>query len=104
MSVLIEFSMFPIGQAETLSAEISEIIAMIRDSGYAYKLTAMGTIIETENIREALELVEKSYEILAALDCRRVYASIKMDIRSGQTSRMSRKIHSVEGRIGKVDN
>ncbi|MEN8177303.1 MAG: MTH1187 family thiamine-binding protein [Pseudomonadota bacterium] len=98
-----EFSMFPIDHGESLSAEISEIIDMIGKSGYDYKLTAMGTIIETIDIKEALELVEKSYRILEKYDCQRIFASIKMDIRKSQSNRMTQKIQSVESRIGEVN-
>jgi uncharacterized protein (TIGR00106 family) len=103
MSVLIEFSIFPIGQGENLSAKISEVVAMIRNSGYDYQLTAMGTIIETNSVSEALELVDKSYKVLETLDCPRVYASIKMDIREGQSGRLSRKVVAIKSRIGSVD-
>lgn len=103
MSVLIEFSMFPTDRGESISAEVSEIIDMIRSSGHEYRLTAMGTVIETANIRAALELVEKAYQCLENSGCSRVYASIKMDIRKGKSNRMIQKIQSVENKIGEVN-
>jgi len=57
MSILLEFSMFPTDKRESVSDEVSKVIQMIRDSGVPYKLTAMGTIIETESIEEALSVV-----------------------------------------------
>lgn len=79
MSVLMEFSMFSLQGKDSKSAGVARIIEMIHDSGYAYTLTPMGTIIETESLVEALRLVEYSY---AQLDeDERVYASIKLDIR-----------------------
>ncbi len=103
MSVLIEFSMFPTDRGESVSEEISGIIDMIRGSGHDYKLTAMGTVIETTDIREALELVENAYHILEKRGCNRVFSSIKMDIRTGQSNRLAQKIQSVENRIGEVN-
>ena len=103
MSVLIEFSMFPIDHGESVSAEVSEIIEMIRRSGHQYKLTAMGTIIETANIHDAMALVEQAYNTLEQQGCNRVYASIKLDIRKGTSWRMTQKISAVENRIGTVD-
>ena len=103
MSVLIEFSMFPTDRGESISTEVSVIIDMIRNSGHEYRLTAMGTVIETENIKTALELVEKAYQCLEKNGCRRVFAAIKMDIRKDGDNRMIQKIQSVESKIGAVN-
>ena len=94
MSVLIEYSIFPTDKGESVSSYVSRVIDMIRKSGYPYKFTAMGTIVETATIREAMELVAKSYDLLE-VDCNRVYASIKLDIRKGKDNRLEGKIKSV---------
>jgi len=101
MSVLIEYSIFPTDKGESVSSYVSRVIDMIRKSGYPYKFTAMGTIVETATIREAMELVAKSYDLLE-VDCNRVYASIKLDIRKGKDNRLEGKIKSVEEKIGQV--
>lgn len=103
MSVLIEFSMFPMDVGESVGGAVSGIVKMIRSCGHAYHLTAMGTIVETAEIREALDLVEKSYRVLATEGSKRVYASIKMDIREGKEHRLTGKIQSIETRIGNVN-
>ena len=102
MSVLLEFSIFPTGRGESVSFEVSEVIRMIRDSGHDYQLTAMGTLIETDDLHDALALVEQAYAVLQAQGCQRVYSSIKLDIRPGKTGRIHRKIASVEARIGQT--
>ena len=102
MSVLMEFSIFPTDQGESVSAHVGEVIRMIRESGVDYRLTPMGTVIETEQLAEALALVEKAGEILQARDCRRIYSAIKLDIRMGKSGRMQQKIRSVENKIGDV--
>ncbi len=97
MSVLMEFSMFSLQGSDSKSAGVARIIEMIHDSGYAYTLTPMGTIIETESLIEALRLVEYSY---AQLDeDERVYASIKLDIRPNHSDRMNQKIASIEEKV-----
>ena len=98
-----EFSMFPLGRGESVGAEVSEIIAMIRNSGHDYQLTAMGSIIETAHLGDALALVERAYEILDRAGCPRAYACLKLDIRQGHNRRLTAKIDSVEARIGKVE-
>lgn len=104
MSILIEFSMFPMDSGESVGTAVSRIVDMIAKSGHPYRLTAMGTIIETQQLRTALELVERAYQVLAASGSKRVYASIKLDIREGREQGLSGKIQSIESQIGKVDS
>ncbi len=102
MSVLLEFAMFPTDKDESISPYVSKVIQMIRESGVAYQLTAMGTIIETDTLPEALALVQQSYDILKP-DCDRVYSSLKFDIRKGKSQCLTQKIKSVENIIGEVN-
>ena len=103
MSVLLEFSMFPLGKGESLSTEVSGIVDLIRSSGHDYKLTAMGTIVETNDLKDALALVDSAYQLLEQANHQRVYASIKLDIRKGRSHRLSEKVRSIEARIGQVN-
>ncbi|BAK73982.1 MAG: MTH1187 family thiamine-binding protein [Arcobacter sp.] len=102
MSILMEMSMFPTDKSESKSKEVAEVIRIVRDSGANYQLTAMATIIETNTLKEALELVEKCYSKLEELGCNRVYATLKFDIRKGHENRLKTKIESVEKHIGEV--
>ncbi|SDW85309.1 uncharacterized protein, MTH1187 family [Lutibacter oricola] len=102
MSVLLEFAMFPTNKGESISPYVSKIIKQIRDSGATYQLTAMGTIIETETLPEALAIVQQCYNVLEP-DCDRVYSSLKFDIRKGKSDCLSKKIKSVENIIGEVN-
>lgn len=104
MSVLLEFSMFPLDRGESLSAHVSRIIEHIRDSGVAYRLTAMGTIIETAQLNEALTLVARCNELLQQQGSKRIYATVKLDIREGPIGRLQEKITSVERQIGQVEH
>lgn len=102
MSVLLEFSIFPVDQGESVSTYVSQVINLIRESGVSYQLTPMGTIIETETIDQALALVSQSSELLQTLGAKRIYSSVKLDIRHGDIGRLAGKIKSVEDKIGKV--
>ena len=103
MSVLLEFAMFPTSdecrEGSGVSKQVSKIIDMIDSSGVAYQLTPMGTIIEVDEIKEALDIVEKAYECLS--DCDRVYSTLKFDIRKSKSNRLKQKIASVEKHLGK---
>ncbi|MCF6239730.1 MAG: MTH1187 family thiamine-binding protein [Bacteroidales bacterium] len=102
MSVLLEFAMFPTDKGTSVSKDVSKIIAMIRESGIPYKLTPMGTIIETEEMPEALDIIQKSYDLLKD-DSKRIYATLTFDIQKGKNKRLISKVQSIEDKIGKVE-
>jgi uncharacterized protein (TIGR00106 family) len=102
MSVLLEMSMFPTDHGESKSEYVAEVIKVIRDCAYPYQLTPMATIIETQEISQALEIVQKCYDTLDELDCNRVYSTIKFDIRKGHENRLKGKVKSIENKIGEV--
>ena len=54
----------------------------------------MATVVETNTIKEALDLVEKAYECLK--ECERVYGVLKFDIRKDKKNRLKQKIASIE--------
>ncbi|WP_304543611.1 MTH1187 family thiamine-binding protein [Sulfurimonas microaerophilic] len=98
MSVLLEFAMFPTSdncrEGSSVSKQVAKIIDAIDKSGVIYKLTPMGTIVETQTMREALDVIELAYEQVK--DCERVYSSLKFDIRHDSDDRLKTKIKSVE--------
>ncbi len=103
MSVLLEFAMFPTSEncrdGSSVSKQVSKIIDAIDKSGVRYKLTPMGTVVETNTMREALDIIELAYEQVS--ECDRVYSSLKFDIRKGKENRLVTKIESVEKNLGK---
>lgn len=103
MSVLMQFAMFPTDKGASASPYVSRIIGMIRECGLPYQLSAMGTIVETETLAEAQEIVAKAYAQLEK-DCTRVYCTVTFDIREGKSGRMLQKIASIEDKIGPVNH
>ncbi len=104
MSVLLEFAMFPTSDncrdGSSVSKEVSKIIKVIDESGVNYKLTPMGTVVETETFKEALDVLELAYEQLK--DCDRIYSSLKFDIRKNSDNRLETKIESIKQKIGDI--
>jgi len=94
--------MFPTDKGSSVSHFVSKIIEMIRNDYPVYKLTPMGTIVETTSLKDALEIVEKSYKLLEN-DSDRVYVSINLDIQKNKDNRMQSKIKSIENKIGPVN-
>ncbi len=106
MSVLLEFSMFPTSDecrdGSSVSAHVSKVIDAIDKSGVAYQLTPMGTVVETDTMKEALAIIELAYEQLQG--CERVYSSLKFDIRKNTKNRLKTKIASVEKALNREVN
>jgi len=97
--VLLEFSMSPHGQGESLSAHVARIIDVIDKSGVPYQLTPMGTILEGE-WDVVTGVVTACFQALAA-DCPRIGMNVKVDYRAGTESRMRSKVDKVEAHLGR---
>jgi uncharacterized protein (TIGR00106 family) len=99
MSVLMNYAMFPTDKGSSVSEFVSRIVKMVSESGFDYKLTAMGTIVETETLEQALEIVKKSYDLLEN-DTQRVYCSVNFDIQTNKPiGRLEGKVKSVEEKL-----
>lgn len=103
MSVLINFAMFPMDDGASVSESVSEVIALIKNSGFQYRLNPMGTTIETNTMAEALDVVNKAY-LLLEKEHERIYSTITVDARKGDIGRIKSKIESIEQKIGKVNS
>jgi uncharacterized protein (TIGR00106 family) len=89
-------------EGASVSKQVSKVINAIDKSGVAYQLTPMGTVVETETMREALDIIELAYEQLQ--ECERVYSSLKFDIRKNTKNRLKTKIASVEKTLNRKVN
>jgi uncharacterized protein (TIGR00106 family) len=98
--VLLEFSMAPHGQGESLSAHVARILDVIDRSGVPYQLTPMGTILEGE-WEQVIGVVTACFRTLQA-DCPRIGMNLKMDYRAGPESRLRSKIEKVEQQLGRT--
>lgn len=99
MSVLLEFSISPIGKGESVSKFVSRSLEIIDKSGLDYKLNPMGTVIEGE-WDEVMEVVRKCF-LRMKKDCDRVSTSIKIDYRKGKKGRINTKVEAIEKRLKK---
>jgi uncharacterized protein (TIGR00106 family) len=100
MSVLLELTMFPTDKGESVSPYVARIIEMIDSRGITYQLTPMGTIMEFDEVGQALRIVTDACGLLEK-DCSRIYVTMKLDIRKGRSEGLTGKIASVETRLGR---
>ncbi|MFO8022828.1 MAG: MTH1187 family thiamine-binding protein [Perlabentimonas sp.] len=100
MSVLMNFAMFPTRKSESVSPFVSKVVESVRAKGFNNQLTAMGTIVETDTLGDALNVIEDAYATLED-ECDRVYVTVNIDIRKGKSGRIKSKVQSVEDKLNK---
>ena len=95
MSVLVAFSVTPLGVGESVGEIVAEAVGVVRDSGLPNKTDSMFTVIEGDDWGEVMAVVQRAVEAVAAR-ASRVSVVIKADWRSGVTDAMTTKTESVE--------
>ncbi|MBO6220289.1 MAG: thiamine-binding protein, partial [Treponema sp.] len=78
MNTLIALAIAPVGTGDELSAEVAEVVKVIRESGLPNKTSSMFTEIEGE-YDKVMEVVKKATFVLAEKGIR-TEVVLKMDI------------------------
>ncbi len=99
MSVLVAFSVTPLGVGESVGEIVAEAVRVVRDSGLPNKTDAMFTVVEGDSWGEVMAVVQRAVEAVKARSPR-VSVVIKADWRSGVSDAMSSKTESVERFLG----
>ena len=97
MSVIVEFSIFPMDKGEGLSPYVARAVKLVQESGLPYELNPMGTCVEGE-WSDVMALVERCFQALEK-DCNRINLSLKADYRKGPSGRLKSKVASVEKKL-----
>ncbi|GAA4538372.1 MTH1187 family thiamine-binding protein [Mycobacterium paraffinicum] len=95
MSVLVAFSVTPMGVGEGVGEIVAEAVRVVRDSGLPNKTDSMFTVIEGESWEEVMAVVQRAVQAVAAR-APRVSTVIKADWRAGVSDAMTQKVASVE--------
>ena len=97
--ILLEFSMSPLNQGDSVSEYVSRSLEIIDQSGLPYRLNPMGTVIEGP-WDQVMGVVKACLDRMRQ-DCDRVSTIVKIDYRKGQTGRLESKVESVQKKLGK---
>ena len=97
MSVIVEFSIFPLDKGESLSRYVARAIKIIKDGGLPYELNPMGTCVEGQ-WKEVMALVDRCFQELQK-DCGRINLALKADYRKGPAGRLKSKVASVREKL-----
>ena len=98
MSVLVEFSVVPMGAGASVSPVIAKVLRIVAESGVSYKANPMGTVLEGD--WDNVMAVVRTCHLEVMKDAERAITMIKVDDRRGVEPRMERKLASVEQKLG----
>ena len=97
--MLAMFSITPLDKGESVSEWVARVLDLVDQSGLDYQVTPMATIVEGE-FDLVMALVSACHKKMRE-HSRRVITTIKIDDREGAKDMLSKKIESVEGRLGR---
>jgi uncharacterized protein (TIGR00106 family) len=98
--MLFQVSMFPTSKGTpSASADVAKVIDIIDRSGLPYRLTAMSTVIEG-SWEKVMPVLNRARKMLRR-NHSRVYIVMTIDDRKGARGRLTGKINSVEGKLGR---
>lgn len=97
MSVIVDFSIFPVDKDVSVSPYVAEAVKIIKQSGLSYQLGPMGTCLEGE-WDDILVVIRQCFENLKQKSDR-IYMNMKIDYRKGPGGRIAGKMKSVEEKL-----
>lgn len=95
VSVLVAFSVTPLGVGESVGELVAEAVRVVRESGLANRTGAMFTEIEGDSWDEVMAVVQRAAEAVAAR-APRVSVVVKVDWRPAASNLITEKVESVE--------
>jgi uncharacterized protein (TIGR00106 family) len=94
MTVLVAFSVTPLGVGEAVGELVAEAVRVVRTSGLPNRTDAMFTTVEGE-WGEVMDVVRRAVDAVAER-APRVSLVLKADVRPGVTGAMDAKVATVE--------
>ena len=96
-----DLCIIPIGIEESsVGKYVAKAAQIIEKSGLNYQITAMGTQIESDSLKELYEVCGEVQESIFKMEVPRVYTVLKIDDRRDKEHRtLKEKIKSVENRM-----
>lgn len=108
--VVAEISIIPLGKSEknsiqtSISKEISIAIdAISRIKEIKYKIGAMGTEMESDDIKDILKAAEVSHEALKNYGIKRIISTIRIDQRFDEVETLEDRLDSIRKKLNKQE-
>jgi uncharacterized protein (TIGR00106 family) len=97
MSVIVQFSIFPVDKGESLSEYVADSIRIIEQSGLPYTIGPMGTSIEGQ-WDDIMAVITRCFNELSKKSSR-VYLTMNADWRKDKDNRLTAKVDSVRKKL-----
>ncbi len=95
--VTAEISLYPVGtDSPSLSFYIARSIEAIRESGVKSQTTAMGTILESDDLQKIFDATKTMTETIHRLGVKRVEVILKIDSRTDKIQTADEKLRSLD--------
>ncbi|MGV0633473.1 MTH1187 family thiamine-binding protein [Mycolicibacillus trivialis] len=98
MSVVVAFSVTPLGVGESVGELVAEAVRVVRESGLPNRTDAMFTVLEGDSWDQVMAVVQRAVAAVAA-HAPRVSTVIKVDWRDGSTDALTHKVESIEAHL-----
>lgn len=93
--MLAELSITPLCEVEETAKWTAQIIDKIDESGLMYQVTAMGTLIESDDWDKLMKTVHECQKIMLT-HCPRVQTDLRIDEHLGKHSLLTSRVEEME--------
>src|SRR6185312_12696764 len=100
-TMLVAFSVSPVGTGEAVGAAVAEAVRVVRESGLPNRTDAMFTTVEGD-WDECMDVVRRACEAVGRYGSR-VSLVLKADIRPGYTGELDAKVERVEAALKAIE-
>ncbi len=101
--IIAEITVIPIGTCTPgVSKYVAGAVAELRNMGLNPRLTAMGTIFETDNLDVVLKAFKVVHESVFARGAMRVVTSLRIDERRDKEASADQKVRSVYSQLNAI--
>lgn len=97
--MLMELTIIPLGGKRSISADISQLVGFIGESGLPYQVTAFGTLVEG-SWDQLMEIAKKCHTAIRK-KADRVLILIRLDDYAGRTDLLVTAVAHVEQKLGR---
>ena len=94
--IVAEFSVIPLGEGSSVSRYVKAAVKELKGPGIKVEPSAMGTVIEANDLRTIFDAVERAHEAVFAAGIQRVVTELKIDERRDKELSIQSKLEALK--------
>ena len=94
--IIAQLSIAPIGKGTSISKYVKIVLETLKKEHVTFETNAMGTVIETEDIKTLFHVVQRAHEAVVKAGGQRVITELKIDDRRDKEATMKSKLNSLK--------